>query len=179
MGARERQAPARPAELLQSHRMAELLDRQRDRFDYILLDCPPLLGLADSMAIAPIADAILLVAQAEKTKRGAIAHAVDQLGQVGVAVRGGVLNNVSLSKRHSSYGYGYGYGYGVDEAPEEDDTWTPSRFDRVRGRTAPANGNGSGGPRPAPSLPPLREGVEGPASVEPASSPEAGARADS
>jgi Mrp family chromosome partitioning ATPase len=131
------------------------------------------------MAIAPLADAILLVAKAETTKRGAIAHSVDQLGQVGAAVRGGVLNNVSLSKRHASYGYGYGYGYGVDEAPDEEETWTPSRFDRVRGRSAPANGNGSGSAKPAPSLPLQDAGVEGPASVESASSPEAGARADS
>ena len=72
--------PARPAELLQSHRMAELLDRQRDRFDYIILDCPPVLGLADSLAIAPLADAVLLVAQAETTKRGAIAHAARPAG---------------------------------------------------------------------------------------------------
>ena len=109
--------PARPAELLQSHRMAELLSRQRDRFDFIIIDCPPVLGLADSLAIAPLTDAVILIASAEQTKRGAIAHALDQLSQVGAVVRAGVLNNVSLSKRNSSYGYGYGYGYGADEAP--------------------------------------------------------------
>ncbi len=125
------QPPARPAELLQSHRMAELLDRQRDRFDFILLDCPPVLGLADSMAIAPLADAMLLVAKAEKTKRGAIAHAVDQLGQVGAAVRGGVLNNVSLSKRHSSYGYGMDTGT----------AWTRLPKRRKRGRRRASTGS--------------------------------------
>ena len=125
--------PARPAELLQSHRMAELLSRQRDRFDFIILDCPPVLGLADSLAIAPLTDAVILIASAEQTKRGAIAHALDQLSQVGAVVRAGVLNNVSLSKRNSSYGYGYGYGYGADQAPEDEDVATLSRLDRVRG----------------------------------------------
>ena len=81
--------PARPAELLQSHRMAELLAVRRDRFDFILIDCPPVLGLADSLSIAPLADAVLLVASAGETKRGAIAHAIDQLGQVGASVVAG------------------------------------------------------------------------------------------
>jgi receptor protein-tyrosine kinase len=168
--------PARPAELLQSHQMAELLSRQRERFDYIILDCPPVLGLADSLAIAPLTDAVLLIASAENTKRGAIAHALDQLGQVGAQVRGGVLNNVSLSKRNSSYGYGYGYGYGADEAPDDEDVSTLSRLDRVRGRTAPSNGNGV-------SKPERPRSVQGfpdePVPAEPAPTPEARSRRES
>jgi capsular exopolysaccharide synthesis family protein len=169
--------PARPAELLQSHQMAELLSRQRERFDYIILDCPPVLGLADSLAIAPLVDAVLLIASAENTKRGAITHALDQLGQVGAQVRGGVLNNVSVSKRNSSYGYGYGYGYGADEAPDDEDVSTLSRLDRVRGRTAPPNGNGvSKAERPRS----VREGFpDEPVPAEPASTPEAGSRRES
>jgi capsular exopolysaccharide synthesis family protein len=109
--------PVRPAELLQSHRMAEIVERQRERFDFVLLDCPPVIGLADTLAIAPFVDAMIMVASAEASKRGALIHAVDQLGQVGATVRAGVLNNVVLSKRKGTYGYGYGYGYGAQ--PEE------------------------------------------------------------
>jgi capsular exopolysaccharide synthesis family protein len=167
--------PARPAELLQSHRMAELLSRQRDRFDFIILDCPPVLGLADSLAIAPLTDAVILIASAEQTKRGAIAHALDQLSQVGAVVRAGVLNNVSLSKRNSSYGYGYGYGYGADEAPDDEDVAGLSRLDRVRGRTAPSNGNGAPKPEKPQHVP--DEGFPVPTPSEPAAIPEAGSQA--
>jgi capsular exopolysaccharide synthesis family protein len=107
--------PVRPAELLQSHRMAEVIERTRERYDFVLVDCPPVAGLADTLAIAPFVDAIIMVASAEQSKRGAIIHAVDQLGQVGATVRAGVLNMVALSKRKGTYGYGYGYGYGGED----------------------------------------------------------------
>lgn len=169
--------PARPVELLQSHRMAELLSRQRDRFDFVILDCPPVLGLADSLAIAPLTDAVLLIASAENTNRGAIAHALDQLSQVGASVRGGVLNNVSLSKRSSSYGYGYGYGYGADEASDDEETSTLSRFDRVRGRMSSSNGNGT--PKSERPQPLRNQGFPDSPPVEPAPTPEAGSRQES
>jgi receptor protein-tyrosine kinase len=100
----------RPAELLQSHAMPELRRREREHFDFLIVDCPPVLGLADTLAIAPFVDGVLLVARAERSKRGAVIHAVDQLEQVGAKLVGGVLNDVALSRRASAYGYGYGYG---------------------------------------------------------------------
>ena len=113
--------PARPAELLQSRRMSDLLAEQAQLFDFVLVDCPPVLGLADTLAVAPYVDAVLLVASAESTTKGALIHAVDQLGQVGAVVRGGVLNRVSPSKRGGTdgFGYTYGYGYGAVEDEEE------------------------------------------------------------
>jgi capsular exopolysaccharide synthesis family protein len=128
--------PARPAELLQSNRMAELIDRARDRFDFVIIDCPPVLGLADTLAIVPGVDAVFLVARQETSKRSSILHAADQLGQVGASVRGGILNDVALGKRGSSYGYGYGYGYGKENAPESERA-PSARSERARRRAEP------------------------------------------
>ncbi len=89
-------------------------------FDFVLVDCPPVLGLADTLAVAPYMDAVLLVASAESTTKGALMHAVDQLGQVGAVVRGGVLNRVSPSKRGGTDGFGYTYGYGYGAAEDEE-----------------------------------------------------------
>lgn len=127
--------PARPAELLQSLQMSDLLAQQRDRFDYVLVDCPPILGLSDTLSIAPFVDAVLLVARAENTTRGAIIHAVDQLGQAGAIVRGGILNDVALSKRGGmdGFGYTYGYGYGArEETAATDERLLPRLMKRDR-----------------------------------------------
>ena len=63
--------PTRPAELLQSPAMAELLAAARKQFDFVIVDCPPVLGLADCLAVLPLVDAVLFVVQADKTHGGA------------------------------------------------------------------------------------------------------------
>ena len=120
--------PARPAELLQSKQMSDLLAKQSELFDFVLVDCRPSSGLADTLAIAPFVDAVLLVAQRrEDDPKGALMHAVDQLGQVGAVVRGGVLNNVAPSKRGGMDGFGYTYGYGYGASSPDDEAESPGR----------------------------------------------------
>jgi capsular exopolysaccharide synthesis family protein len=146
----------RPAELLQSHAMSELIRRERDHFDFVVIDCPPVLGLADTLAIAPFVDGVVLVARAERSKRGAALHAVDQLQQVGANLVGGVLNDVTLS-RGASYGYGYGYGYARLERAENEGE--RSSVDPLAPRSprpeepvgAPGNGRRAE-PQPEPSV---------------------------
>jgi capsular exopolysaccharide synthesis family protein len=99
---------SQPAEVLESPRLAELLNRVRDEFDFVVIDLPPALGLADTLVVAPLLDGVLVVAEAERTTQAAIRHTVDQLVQVGAVVEGGVLNNVSPS-RLAEYRYGYEY----------------------------------------------------------------------
>ncbi len=120
--------PASPAELLQSPRMRELLAEQRHIYDFVIVDCSPVLGLADALALAPVVDGVLIVAS-ERTKQGAIAEARAELDQVGGRVVGTIMNDVPL-KRLKTKAYGYGgraYGYG--------DGRRGSRVER-------ANGNG-------------------------------------
>ena len=99
--------PAHPAELLQSRRMAEMVALMRERYDVIIIDTPPLLGLADTLSIAPLVDGILLVAQDESSKRAELQQAMEQLQQIGVKIDGCVLTN-AVHRRLRSYGYGYG-----------------------------------------------------------------------
>ncbi len=100
--------PTRPAELLQSPAMAELLAAARKQFDFVIVDCPPVLGLADCLAVLPLVDAVLFVVQADKTHGGAILEVGDRLERVGVAVDAVVMNDVRVSRGgpgHRSYGY--------------------------------------------------------------------------
>ncbi|MFN2589922.1 MAG: polysaccharide biosynthesis tyrosine autokinase, partial [Actinomycetota bacterium] len=120
--------PSKPAELLQSERMAELLSQLRDVADFVIVDTAPVLLVADALAVAPLADGVVVVADAQATNRGAATHVREQLDQVQAAVIGAVLNNFDPSKARSyayyyygyyPYRYGYGYQYGEAYRPVE------------------------------------------------------------
>jgi succinoglycan biosynthesis transport protein ExoP len=102
--------PARPAEILGSELMGELLSDLRGVADFIIIDTAPVLAVSDALALAPLADGILFVADAESTSRGAVAHAREQLDQVGGEILGAVLNGFDPSKARS-YQYAYRYEY--------------------------------------------------------------------
>jgi capsular exopolysaccharide synthesis family protein len=135
--------PGRPAELLQSEAMGEVVSGLREVADYVVMDTAPILLVSDALALAPLVDGVLFVADSDKTTRSAVAHARDQLEQVGSTIIGSVLNNFHPSKAksyryygyygpyyygssgYSSYGYGGGYENGsggrrpVLELPQE------------------------------------------------------------
>jgi non-specific protein-tyrosine kinase len=112
--------PSRPAELLQSDQMSEILAGLREVADYVVIDTPPMLLVADALALGPLVDGVLFVADSEHTSRSAVAHSREQLEQVGAPVIGSVLNNFDPSKAKAYRHYGYygayrGYGrYGYD-----------------------------------------------------------------
>jgi capsular exopolysaccharide synthesis family protein len=87
-----RPAPPQVAAQLGSEAMRRLLEAQRASFDYIILDCPPALAAADALALAPLVDAVLVVADSGSTNRSAVARLREQLEQVGGRVLGAVLN---------------------------------------------------------------------------------------
>jgi capsular exopolysaccharide synthesis family protein len=100
--------PAQPAELLQSPAMADLLAAVRKQFDFVVVDCPPVLGLADCLAVLPLVDAILLVVQADNTRGGAVLEVGDRLERVGVSVDAVIMNDLRVARGrpgHRSYGY--------------------------------------------------------------------------
>jgi polysaccharide biosynthesis transport protein len=126
--------PARPGELLQSEAMGELIAELREVADFVIVDTAPILLVADALALAPLVEGVIFVADSEVTTRGAVAHAREQLEQVGAPIIGAVFNNFDPSKarnyspyayypyryRYGRYGYGerYGYGYyGTSTAP--------------------------------------------------------------
>jgi capsular exopolysaccharide synthesis family protein len=101
--------PPNPAELLHGARMVDLVSLGAKRFDYVIIDSPPLLGLADALILGDVAQATLLVVTANSTRRGAVEAALKRLGHSRSNVLGAVLTKFDLSK--ASYGYGYGYDY--------------------------------------------------------------------
>jgi capsular exopolysaccharide synthesis family protein len=99
-----------PADLLVAGRLQPLFERLRSQYDYVLIDTPPLNLFTDGALIGAHADALLLVARADKTDREELKFAVQQLRNVNVTLAGTILNDVEF-RRSSRYRLGYGYYY--------------------------------------------------------------------
>ena len=82
-----------------------MLRDAKDRYDCVIIDTPPVLGLPDVKALSPVADAILFVVKWDRTRRDAVTAALKQLADVSAEVSGVVLNQVDM-KKHASYAYG-------------------------------------------------------------------------
>jgi polysaccharide biosynthesis transport protein len=95
--------PPHPSALMDSDAMRQFLKEQRDLFDFIVLDCPPALVVADAMALAPLADAVLVVADAKESDREAVSRLKEELEQVGGRIVGAVLNRSKQASRSSYY----------------------------------------------------------------------------
>jgi capsular exopolysaccharide synthesis family protein len=104
--------PPNPAELLSSARLSGMLDALLERYDHIIIDAPPVLGLADAPLIGHAVEGVLFVVEAEKTPRRAVRSSLQRLYAVGSQLFGVVVTKMDMT-RHA-YGYGYGYGYGYD-----------------------------------------------------------------
>lgn len=78
----------------------ECLDRLRERFHYILFDCPPILASSDVLGIAPLVDGLILVAEANRTTTAQISQAERQIEAAGGRLCGSVLNKQKRSFPH-------------------------------------------------------------------------------
>jgi polysaccharide biosynthesis transport protein len=95
--------PSHPSALMDSDAMRQFLKEQRDLFDFIVLDCPPALVVADALALAPLADAVLVVADAKESDREAVSRLREELEQVGGKIVGAVLNRSKQATKSSYY----------------------------------------------------------------------------
>ena len=100
-------------ELLGSARMSALLEAARRSFDYVIVDCPPVIPVADSVILQELVDGFLLVVRARHCPRETVVRAASRL-KAGRII-GMIFNDQrEILPRYSSYGYGR---YGHD-APE-------------------------------------------------------------
>lgn len=105
--------PPNPAELLQSRAMHDMLAEQREKYDVVIIDAPPLLPVTDAALLAAHADGAILVLRHGKVTREQVRLSNDRLEQVDASLVGVVLNMVP--SKGSGYGYGYGYAPASDE----------------------------------------------------------------
>lgn len=101
--------PPNPAELLASPRMSALLTIASHKYDLVILDGPPVMGLADVPILAHLAAGTLLVVEAAETRVGIVTAALKRLHAARARIVGTVLTKYDA--RSAGYGYGYGYSY--------------------------------------------------------------------
>ncbi len=102
--------PPNPGELLSSSHMASLLEKLRSANDYVLVDAPPLLPVADSSGLAPYVDGVLISVRYGSTRKEQLQQAAATLERVGATTLGVILNIVP-PKAELATAYGYGYSY--------------------------------------------------------------------
>jgi succinoglycan biosynthesis transport protein ExoP len=109
--------PPNPAELLAGPKMLSLLSMAGEKLDAVIIDAPPILGLADAPLLASIASGTLLVVATGDTRRSVVKTALKRLHFARARMVGALMNKCDF---RSNYGYsGYGYGYGADSAALE------------------------------------------------------------
>jgi capsular exopolysaccharide synthesis family protein len=102
--------PPSPTELISGPRMEQVLDLASRKFDAIVIDSPPILGLADAPILAAMADGVILIVEAERSRRGALRSAVRRLRGMRPILLGAVLTKFDAAKAGYDYAEYYGYG---------------------------------------------------------------------
>lgn len=107
-----------PLELISSQRFADTINLLKESFDVVLIDCPPIKPVSDSLVISRYANAVLYVVKTDGAPHQLISAAIGSLRDVGAPLLGVVLNQVNLQKAHGygSYSYQYKYAYGKEPA---------------------------------------------------------------
>jgi capsular exopolysaccharide synthesis family protein len=102
--------PPNPGELVASTHMAQLLEKLRAVSDFVLIDAPPLLPVADASGLAVHTDGVLLSVRYGTTRRDQLQQAVATLERVNAKTLG-VFLNIVPAKAEAASAYGYGYDY--------------------------------------------------------------------
>lgn len=114
--------PPNPTELLNSARMAELIGQLRENYEYIVVDCAPVLPVSDAMVLARLTDGVVIVANGAATPRQQVRTACARLEYARAKILGVVLNKVKFGSHDYHYYYHQDYyAYGADRARDEDD----------------------------------------------------------
>ncbi len=122
--------PKDPAELLSRPEFEQLLEVLRQKYDYVIIDTPPVLAVTDPTSVAPRVDGVLIAMRLSRHTRDLGRRTLEQLRDVGATLSGIVINGVEEADgygygtyRYSDYQYyykNYDYRYGAYGKAKED-----------------------------------------------------------
>lgn len=107
----------RPAELLSSKRLDQLLDLLREQYDHVIVDSPPIMPVADSLILSARMQCVVFVIHGGVTPRDVVNMAKQKLAKSDAVMAGVVLNHIDLTDPYYYYSYysNYTYKYGHDQ----------------------------------------------------------------
>ncbi|RYD24496.1 MAG: polysaccharide biosynthesis tyrosine autokinase, partial [Lysobacteraceae bacterium] len=103
--------PPNAAELLTGHRLEQLVKRLLETYDHVIIDSPPVMGLADAPLIAGRVEGVIYAVESHGIRSSMVKTALRRLSTANARVIGGVLTKFEARKANHGYGYGYEYGY--------------------------------------------------------------------
>jgi len=106
--------PPNAAELLVGNRLPQLIERLLETYDHVVVDSPPVMGLADAPLIAGRVEGVIYAVESHGIRSSLVRTALGRLTSANARIVGGVLTKFEARKAHYGYGYEYGYGYGRD-----------------------------------------------------------------
>jgi len=112
--------PPSPTELLSTARIEEILQEAAGQFDVVLVDSPPILGLADAPLMAALVDGVVFVVEADRSRRGSLKAALRRLRGMRPILLGAVLTKFDPLKAGNRYSEYYGYDYYQYESKDKD-----------------------------------------------------------
>ena len=101
--------PPNPSEILASETMKDLLSLLKEKYEFVVIDAPPVIAVTDAAVLAPQVDGTLLVIESARNDRDIILKAKSLLERVNVNLIGAVLNNVKEKNLYGDYDYYYTY----------------------------------------------------------------------
>jgi protein-tyrosine kinase len=107
--------PPNPAEILSSSHTRAFWASLREKYDYILIDAPPVLAVTDAVILAGQVDGVILVLKPGATRNTIAVQAKDQFSRADARLLGVVLNQVKIDSPDYQYAYYYYYGHGDTE----------------------------------------------------------------
>ena len=100
--------PSNPSELIGSKRMFQFLEEVSQKYDRVILDCPPISAVADPLVIGSMSDGMLFVTKFNKIRREHAQRSVQRIQDAGIHIIGLVLNDIDFEGKDSYY-YSYYY----------------------------------------------------------------------
>jgi polysaccharide biosynthesis transport protein len=107
--------PPNAAELLSGNRLSLLIERLLQTYDHVLIDSPPVLGLADAPLIASRVEGVIYAVESHRMRVSTVKTAINRLLSTNAHLLGAVLTMFENRKSNYGYNYAYTYSYGRDE----------------------------------------------------------------
>lgn len=118
--------PPNAAELLAGNRLSLLIEQLLQRYDHVIIDSPPVMGLADAPLIASKVEGVVFAIESHKIRLTLVKNALARLAGANTHIFGGILTKFESKRANSGYGYGYGYDYEYGRnAPLKPDVASP------------------------------------------------------